>query len=455
MLPDNEAGPSSDGWPRQVVISCFGISRRGKPGRRCHEEDMFEALVPGCREQFPALRRQLNELPVVFLDGPAGTQVPQCVIDAIGRYLNECNANHGGSFVTSLLSDRWIDAAHRAVSEFLGGDDPSSVAFGPNMTSLTFALSRALARTWRPGDEVVVTRLEHDANFTPWVLAAADAGATVRYVGIRTEDCTLDLDDFRSKLSERTRLVAVGCASNATGTRNPVKQICTWARQLGALSFLDGVHFAPHDLLDVRELGCDFLVCSAYKFFGPHVGILWGRRDVLEATDAYKLRPAPNDLPGKWMTGTQCHEGIAGTLAAVEYLADVGRTLRCDPQLERRAALQIAYQEIAAYERQLVWRLIDGLMTMPGVRVWGITDRQRADQRMPTVGWTHSRLRPSEIAHELGEQGIFVWHGNFYALPLTEALGLEPDGMVRIGLVHYNTADEVDRVLQAIRNLLC
>lgn len=413
----------------------------------------LDKCVGMLRQQFPALARQHDGQPVVYFDGPAGTQVPQQVIDAIGKYLARHSANHGGLFSTSRESDAMLDNAHRAVADLLGADDPACVYFGPNMTTLTFALSRALSKTWRPGDEVIVTRLDHDANVTPWVLAAEDAGATIRYVEFTPEDCTLDIEDFRAKLSDKTRLVAVGCASNATGGINPVREICAAAREAGALSFLDAVHYAPHALIDVAEFGCDFLACSAYKFFGPHVGIGWGRRELLESLSAYKLRPAPNDLPGKWMTGTQNHEGIAGVLAAVEYLADLGRDVAADPTLDRRAALKSSYQAVGEYEQALVTRLLSGLQQNDNVRVWGITDPSRFDERLPTVSFTHKRLGAAEIAERLGDAGIFVWHGNYYALQLTETLGLEPDGMVRIGLVHYNTEDEVARLLQALHAL--
>jgi cysteine desulfurase family protein (TIGR01976 family) len=334
----------------------------------------------------------------------------------------------------------------------VGGDDPETIIFGANMTSLTFALSRALARTWRPGDEILVTRLDHDANVTPWVLAARDAGATVRQVNIRPDDCTLDMDDLAAKLSPHTRLVAVGLASNAVGTINPVDRIVHLAHEAGALVYVDAVHWAPHRLIDVGGLECDFLVASAYKFFGPHVGVLWGRRRLLEELPAYKVRPAPESLPGRWMTGTQNHEGIAGTLAAVEYLAGIGRGL-VPAVKNRRAALETAYQAITAYERGLIGQLLSGLVELPSIRVWGITDPARLCQRVPTVAITHRRLRPAELAGELARRGIFVWHGNFYALPLTEALGLEPDGLLRIGLLHYNTAEEVDRLLKALGEL--
>jgi cysteine desulfurase family protein (TIGR01976 family) len=409
-------------------------------------------LVEQCRRQFPALSRMQHGRPVAYLDGPAGTQVPQRVIDAVSHYLAHANANHGGLFPTSRESDAMLDAAHQAVADLLGAD-PETIVFGPNMTTLTLALSRALGRTWKRGDEVLVTRLDHDANVTPWVRAAEDAGAVVRFVEVRCEDCTLVLDDLRSKLNERTRLVAVGCASNSVGTINPVRDICRWAHDAGAEVFLDAVHYAPHFLMDVQDFGCDFLACSAYKFFGPHVGVLWGRRERLEELPAYKVRPAPDTLPGKWMTGTQNHEGIAGVLAAVDYLGELGHAVAGDDSLTRREALTHGYGAIGDYERSLVQRLLAGLSEMDGVTVQGITDPARSHERAPTISLTHARRTAAELAEYLGERGIYAWHGNYYALCLTEALGLEPQGMLRIGLVHYNTADEVDRVLEALRRL--
>ena len=408
--------------------------------------------VAWCRRQFPALARQSGGRPVVYFDGPAGSQVPERVIGAVAGYLAHTNANHGGVFATSLQSDRLLEEAHRGVADLLGTADPETVVFGPNMTSLTFALSRALARTWRPGDEVVVCRLDHDANVTPWVLAARDAGAAVRHVEIRAGDCTLDTDDLAAKLSPRTKLVAAACASTAVGTVNPIRKIVRLAHDAGALVFLDAVHYAPHALMDVTAWDCDFLVCSAYKFFGPHVGVLWGRRELLEELPAYKVRPAPEAIPGRWMTGTQNHEGIAGTLAAVEYLADLGRTTAPEAA-GRRAALAAAYWAIGAYERDLAGGLLAGLAELAEVRVWGITEPARSAERVPTVAITHRRLGPEALAEHLAARGIFTWHGNFYALPLSEALGLEPEGMVRIGLLHYNTAEEVERLLEALAEL--
>jgi cysteine desulfurase family protein (TIGR01976 family) len=408
--------------------------------------------VSRCRSQFPALSRQWNGRPAAFLDGPAGSQVPQRVIDAISGYLAGHNANHGGRFVTSRESDLMLDEAHRAVADLLGTNDPATIVFGANMTTLTFALSRALARTWRAGDEIIVTHLDHDANVTPWVLAARDAGASVFHVPIRPDDCTLDLSALYDRLSSRTKLVAVGCASNAVGTVNPAAEICRAAHAAGALVFLDAVHYAPHALIDVAGWHADFVVCSAYKFFGPHVGVLWGRRELLERIAPYKLRPAPNELPGRWMTGTQNHECIAGTMAAVDYLASIGRSLVNDVS-SRREALTIAFSAIGRYERELTSMLLRGLSDLPQIRVWGIRDTNLLAERLPTVSFTHARLPPVQVADALAEQGIFVWHGNFYALPLTEALGLEPDGMVRIGLLHYNTREEVDRLLAVLSAL--
>jgi cysteine desulfurase family protein (TIGR01976 family) len=408
--------------------------------------------VDEVRTRFPALSREINGKPAVYMDGPAGSQVPLRVVEAVGAYLTRSNANCGGTFATSRESDSLLREAHRCVADFLNSPDGDLVAFGPNMTTLTLALSRALARTWRPGDEVLLTRMEHDANYTPWVQAARDAGATVRQVDVHVEDCTLDMQDLRSKLTDRTKLVAVGAASNAVGTINPVKEIVELAHETGAQVFVDAVHYAPHGPIDVEAWGCDFLTCSAYKFFGPHVGILWGKRSPMTELPVYKLRPASDQLPERWMTGTQNHEGIAGTMAAIDYLADLGRSGTPDAT-DRRSALVAVYSIIEAYERGLATRMLEALGSLEEVRIWGITDPGRFDERVPTVAITHARRTPEEIASYLGEQGIFVWHGNYYALPLTEALGVEPEGMVRIGLLHYNTANEIDRLIDALSGL--
>ena len=412
--------------------------------------ELTNEMIQQCRQQFPALARMVNGQPAVYLDGPAGTQVPQRVIDAIGHYLGHYSANHGGLFPTSMESDLMLAEAHRALADLLGVEDPAEIAFGANMTSLTFALSRALARTWSAGDEIIVTRLDHDANVRPWVLAAEDAGATVRFVNLRPDDCTLDLSELRGMLSDKTRLVAVGCASNASGGINPVQDICRWAHEVGALVFLDAVHYAPHRLIDVPAWDCDFLACSTYKFFGPHLGVCWGRRALLEELTAYKVKPADNQLPDKWMTGTQNHEGIAGGLAAVNYLADLGCQLKGKESLPRREALQVAFEAIETYENELIQQLLEGLKAIPQIKVWGIDDLDRLGERVPTVSLTHENLTSAELAERLGQDGIFAWHGNYYALEFTESLGLEPDGMLRIGLVHYNTAEEVTRLLKCL-----
>lgn len=408
--------------------------------------------VNWCRGQFPALARHIEGLPAIFFDGPAGSQVPDRVIEAIVGYLRTHNANHGGLFATSRESDALLESAHQALADLFGASDPTSIIFGANMTTLTFSLSRALAPTWRAGDEIVVTQLDHDANVTPWVLAARDAGATVHHLAIHPQDCTLDLDDLRRKLSPRTRLVAVGAASNAVGTINPVAEICRLAHAAGAEVYVDAVHAAPHLLPDVAAWDCDWLVASAYKFFGPHVGVLWGRTDRLAQLEAYKLRPASDSLPGKWMTGTQNHECIAGALAAVDYLAALGREVD-SRATGRRPALSAAYAAIGAYERQLAASLLAGLGKLRGVQVFGISDSTRLAERVPTFGIRHARLKPDALAEWLATRGIFVWHGNFYALPLTQALGLEPEGLVRIGLLHYNTITEIDRLLCVLSEL--
>ncbi len=398
------------------------------------------------RSLFPALSRRDGDREAVFLDGPAGTQVCQQVVDAISDYLTRCNANGNGVFATSIESDQALDSAHASVATFLGADDPNCVTFGPNMTTLTLSLARCLSKSWKPGDEILLSGLEHDANYTPWRQAAEDAGATVRVVEVNAENCTLKQDDFRSKLNEKTKFVAVGCASNAAGTVNPVASMCAAAKHFGAFTFLDAVHYAPHDVIDVKAFGCDFLACSAYKFFGPHVGIMWGRRELLEGLQPYKLRPSPEDLPGRWMTGTQNHECIMGTKAAIDYIASIGRSEDSSAETTREDLLN-AFSRIRQYEKELCDRLLDGLAAIPEVKVWGITDTAERAQRVPTVSITHARHTSVELAKRLAEKGIYAWHGNYYALPLTERIGVEPDGMVRLGLVHYNTAEEVEYLL--------
>lgn len=421
---------------------------------------MMDSPWHALRAQFPSLSQTLHGRPVVYFDNPGGTQVPERVIEAMSNYLRTANANVHGAFLTSQRTDEVLEDAHQAMADMLNAASADEIVFGPNMTTLTFSISRAIGRLIQPGDEIVVTRLDHDANIAPW-LALEERGAVVRWVDFDVEDCTLDMDDMRSKINERTRLVAVGYASNSVGTINDVATIIRWAHEVGAWAYIDAVQYAPHGPIDVQALEADFLVCSAYKFFGPHVGVLYGRYELLDRLPAYKVRPAPSSPPGKFQTGTQNHEGIAGVAAAVEYLAEIGRTLGAKHQAEfdgfdgRRRDVHAGLAAIRAYEQELARRLIQGLQEVPGLRIYGITDPAAMDRRVPTVSFTLAGHHPREIARALGEEGIFVWDGNYYALAVTERLGLEQSGgMVRVGLAHYNTAEEVDRLLQALHRLV-
>jgi cysteine desulfurase family protein (TIGR01976 family) len=404
------------------------------------------------RAQFPSLKQTVNGHPAAFLDGPAGTQVPRRVIEAMQDYFEYSNANIFGAFATSRRTDSTIAAARAAMADLLNcvADE---VFFGANTTTNVFGLARAIGRELHPGDEIVVTTLDHDANVAPW-RALEERGVVVRQVDMHEEDCTLDMDDLRRKIGSRTRLVAVGYASNAVGTVNPVAEITRLAHQAGALAFIDAVHYAPHGLIDVRALDCDFLACSPYKFFGPHVGCIYGKRENLLRFRPYKVRPQTDAVPDRWETGTQIHEGLAGVTAAIDYLAELGR--RCDSASggTRRESLLSAYGAIHHYEMTLAKQLIAGLLEIPGVRFFGISDPVRFAERVPTVGVRLAGHTPLAAATFLGERGMFTWDGNYFALNLTERLGVEKDGgFLRIGLVHYNTTEEVDRVLSALREL--
>lgn len=417
------------------------------------------------RGQFPALSQTVGIHPAVFFDGPGGTQVPQRVIDAIGTYLTRSNSNTHGGFLTSQRTDETIEAAHAAMADFLGCDS-DEVVFGANMTSLTFMISRSIGREIQPGDEIVLTRLDHDANFSPWQ-ALEERGAVIKVVDIDIEDCTLDMDDLRRQITPKTKLVAVGYASNAVGTINDVAEVTRLAHSVGALSYIDAVHYAPHGPIDVRAIDCDFLACSPYKFFAPHAGTLYGKREHLKHFNPYKVRPAGNETPDRWETGTKNHEGMAGVTAAIEYLAELGTRdwrlgLGSDvsapkPQLpipNRRAALLAAMTTIQAYERGLLETLIAGLLEVPGLTFYGIRDPERFGQRTPTVSIRIEGHTPRELAEYLGERGIFTWDGNYYAMNLSERLGVEESGgMLRIGLVHYNTAEEVYTLLAALHEI--
>ena len=401
------------------------------------------------RSQFPALNLRNGSRPEIFFDGPGGTQVPRRVVDAVAAYLAGSNANIHGAFRTSRESDLVVEEAHRAAADLLGCS-AREVMFGPNMTTLTFWLSRALACEFSPGDEIVVTRLDHDANQAPWK-SLAEHGVRVLEVPFRHQDCTLDLDDLRSKLGLRTKLVAIGYASNAVGTINDVAAITRDAHRAGARVFVDAVHYAPHGPIDVKALDCDFLACSAYKFFGPHQGLLYAKEEHFERLRAFKVRPADDGLPWRFETGTQNHECMAGTTAAIEYLAELGRRCSGDTGATRRAGVLAAMRAITVYERGLVARLVPGLLRIPGLDFYGIRDDARFDERAPTAAIRLRGLSPRQVAESLGDQGIFVWDGNFYALSVTEDLGLENSGgLVRIGLAHYNTDEEIDILLDAL-----
>jgi len=401
------------------------------------------------RAHFPALQQKVNGQTAVFLDGPGGTQSPQSVIDALSGYLAFGSSNLGGPFLTSRHADEVVAAARQAMADLLNARRLQEIAFGQNMTSLTFSFSRALARTWQPGDEIILTRLDHDANISPWLLAAADRGVTVRWLDFDPADCTLQLEALPDLLSAKTRLLAITAASNAVGTITDLKTAVQMAHDAGALVYVDSVHYAPHGLLDVQALDCDFLACSVYKFFGPHTGVLFGKYNHMERLSAYKVRPAPANPPGKWETGTQSFESLAGVTAAVNYLAQISGS-----EGSRRERLVSAMARIKQYEMGLSERFLKGTVEVPGLRVYGLTDIERLAQRTPTFAVSLKGYTPEEVATRLGEQGIFVWHGHYYAIAVMERLGLlDKGGLVRIGFVHYNTVEEVDRVLSALRTL--
>lgn len=413
------------------------------------------------RERFPALSITDNGLRRIYFDNPGGTQVPQSVVDAMTRCLVETNANVGGPFITSERADQVFAGVHEAMADLLNASSPDEIVFGQNMTTLTLYMSRSIGRLLKPGDEIVLSCMDHDANVGPWLLLARDMGLEVRWLPFNTETYEFEPDAIDQVLSERTRLLCVGAASNLTGTINDVKSIAAKARDAGAMSYIDAVQAVPHLATDVQELGCDFLVCSAYKFFGPHQGILWGRGELLRELDAYKVRPAPEEIPGCFETGTQSHEGMAGTTAAVDYFSWVGETMAGDyhdrySQFDgRRRFVRAGMDCLFDYEKALAARLVAGLRQLPGVTVQGITDPAAMDRRVPTVSFTVAGASPDVIAAELGARNIFVWSGDFYAIEVTRLLGIEESGgTVRVGPVHYNSASEIDALLNALSDIL-
>lgn len=412
------------------------------------------------RAHFPALAAEDDGIQRVYLDNPGGTQVPQWVLDGMQDYLMRSNANRGGAFRTSLSTDALLHEAREAMADFINAPSPDEIVFGLNMTTLTFMLSHALGCWLEPGDEIIITHLDHDANIAPWLRIAQERGAVIRWLDFNPYDCTLSMEQFERLLSTKTRLVAIGYASNAVGTINPVKHMAHLAHAAGALVFVDAVQYVPHGPTDVQDMSIDFIVCSAYKFFGPHLGAMWGRWELLDRIPAYKVRPAGENPPDKLETGTQSHEAIAGTVGALKYLEWVGEQFgdefssQFPAFTKRRLHLHSGMAAIRAYEQVLSAHLIAGLERITGARVWGITDPARLGQRVPTISFTIEGLHPREISERLAEQNIFVWDGHYYAVEVMGRLGLaNTGGMVRIGAVHYNTTDELDTLLEKVAEL--
>lgn len=405
---------------------------------------MFD--IETIRTQFPALNRTEYGYTAAYLDGPGGTQVPLTVIEAMSAVLNDGVSNGGGGFGSSDLADKVTADARQAMADMFNCD-PGEIVFGQNMTSLTFSLSRALASTWTPGDAIVLTSLDHDANFTPWAMAAEDRGVEVRIAEFDVDNWLLDPAAVIELIDDKVRLVAVPYSSNALGTMIDVPPIAAAAGEVGANVFVDAVHAGPHHLIDVAELGCDFLAASVYKFFGPHTGVLYGRHDLLAGTNPYKVRPAPSDPPGKWETGTQSFESLAGVTAAVDYIASLG-----SDGATRRGSLEMAFSEIKGHEDAMSRRFVDGLRRLPKVRLFGVPEVN--DDRGPTFAISIDGCEPDAVAAHLATRGVYVWSGHYYAVNVMRRLGvLDQGGLVRIGFVHYNTEGEVDRALEGLAEL--
>ena len=412
------------------------------------------------RARFPALSIVDGESPRIYFDNPGCTQVSQIVVDSMSDYLVQSNANVHGYFRTSKKVDVLIEQAHVAVADLLNAPSRDEIIFGQNMTTLTLHVSRSIRRCFKPGDEIILSRMDHDANVGPWLMLARDHDLQVRWMPFNTETFEFDLEKLDEVLTDRTKLVCVGGASNMTGTINDVKEISAKAHEVGAWTFIDAVQSVPHVSTDVQDLGCDFMVGSAYKFFGPHQGMLWGRRELLEMLEPYKARPASDKIPARFETGTQNHEGMAGTTAAVDHFAWIGESMggeyrRQNDHFEgRRKYVHAGMDCLFAYERDVAEHLINGLRQLPGVRIQGITASDAMDRRVPTVSFTVDGVSPDSIAEALAAQNIFVWSGHYYAVEVAKALGIYPSGAVRIGPVHYNSIAEVDQLLNAMDDVL-
>ena len=405
------------------------------------------------RARFPSLSITDDGRRRIYFDNPAGTQVPASVAEAMSDCLLKHNANQGGYFRTAREADEIVAGAREAMADLLNAPSPDEIVFGQNMTTITLHISRSIGRLLQAGDEIILSRMDHDANVWPWVLLARDLDLEVKWLPFDAGTFEFDIDVLDELLTERTRLVCVGGASNLTGTINDIKGICAKARAAGALTYIDGVQSVPHIATDVQDLDCDFLVCSPYKFFGPHQGVLWGRRDVLEQLEPYKVRPAPEGIPGCFETGTQSHEGYAGTAAAVDYFAWIGE--RMAGVTGRRNALRAAMEMLFDYEKGLAAHLVEGLMRIDGVTVQGITAPESMDRRVPTVAFTHASVASTHIAEALAKENIFVWSGHNYAVEVVKTLGIyDSGGAVRIGPVHYNSIGEIDETLDALQQIL-
>jgi cysteine desulfurase family protein (TIGR01976 family) len=412
------------------------------------------------RKRFPALKQSINGVTPVYLDGPGGTQVTQTVVDAMRDYLITANSNHFGAFRTSQMTDKIIADARIAMADFLNAPSPHCIVYGQNMTTLTMHISRSIGLTLNKGDEIILTKMDHDANVSPWLLVARDRGLKVKWAEWDTETGRMKLDQMGKLITPKTKLIACGYASNALGTINDVTRVTEMAHSVGALAFIDAVHYAPHAPIDVQKIGCDFLVCSPYKFFGPHMGVLYGKESLLESLSPYKVRPAPDAGPERWETGTQNHEGMAGVIAAVEYIAWLGEQFgepyaaQAKGYKGRRKTLKTAMLAIKAYEQTLSRQLLEGLSRLSKVTLAGITEMDLLAERTPTVVFTVQGKTPLQVATALGKQLIYVWDGDYYAHEVMTALGVaDQGGMVRVGAAHYNTAKEIDRFLEAVESV--